>query len=100
MSPRSSVDSRIFTTGDGELLSCLIAAPSQALAAEWLDITPTHLRRQLKELRDKAGVDTNSQLIVLATVSGVVDPAKVLPYTVSPCNRCRPSPQDRHRSVG
>lgn len=78
--PPSDELPRLFNT-DIELLSCLIAAPTQAVAAEWLDISPTHLRRRLKELRDQVGVETNSQLIVLASVSGAVDPVKVLPYT-------------------
>ena len=62
------------------MLSCLIAAPSQEVAAEWLGFSPTHLRRLLKELRVRLEVDTNEQLIVLASVNGAVDPEKVLPF--------------------
>ncbi|WP_026932311.1 hypothetical protein [Glycomyces tenuis] len=63
-----------------ELLNCLIAAPSQEVAAQWLGYSPTHLRRLLKDLRNRFAVDTNAQLIVLASVSGAIDPAKVLPF--------------------
>lgn len=77
MQPRPST---LFTKEDSQLLSCVIAAPSQGVAAEWLGFTPTHLRRLLRGLRQRFEVDTNEQLIVLASVSGAIDPEKVLPF--------------------
>ena len=79
MNPPSSADRALFSSDDRELLNCLIAAPTQKVAAEWLEVSSTHLRRRLKELRDKTSVETNAQLIVLASISGAVDPGKVLP---------------------
>ncbi|MGP4112742.1 hypothetical protein ACTWP5_17765 [Streptomyces sp. 4N509B] len=77
MQSRQSVP---FTKEDSQILSCVIAAPNQGVAAEWLGFTPTHLRRLLRELRQRFEVDTNEQLIVLASVSGAIDPRKVLPF--------------------
>lgn len=70
----------VFSPHDCEVLTCLISAPTQEVAAEWLGLSATHLRRRLKDLRVRANVETNAQLIVLASISGIVDPTKVLPY--------------------
>jgi serine/threonine protein kinase HipA of HipAB toxin-antitoxin module len=70
----------LFSKEESRLLSCLISAPSQEVAAEWLGFTPTHLRRLLRELRKRLNVDTNEQLIVLALLHGAIDPQKVLPF--------------------
>ncbi|MCH7230612.1 hypothetical protein L0U85_07065 [Glycomyces sp. L485] len=69
-----------FTASDVELLACVICAPSRDAAAEWIGCSSTHLRRRLRDLRDRFKVDTNEQLIVLASVSGLIDPRKVLPF--------------------
>lgn len=69
-----------FTPDEVRLLSCLIAAPSQIVAAEWVGCTPTHLRRLLKDLRSRLDVDNNWQLVLLAQAGGLIDLEKVLPF--------------------
>ena len=85
-----------FTSEDIDLLACVISAPDREAAAEWLGCSPTHLRRRLRDLRDRFAVDTNEQLIVLASISGSIDPRKVLPFDtdvpVSPGGGSREAP--------
>ncbi|WP_298417421.1 hypothetical protein [Brevibacterium sp.] len=81
MDALSTPDSPRFHPKDIEIMNCFVAAPSQAVASDWIGCSPTHLRRQLKELRRRFDLDTNEQLIVLATSNGAVDPRKVLPYS-------------------
>jgi hypothetical protein len=69
-----------FRADEVELLHCLVAAPTHKVAAEWVGHSHTHFRRRLSDLRDRTGVETNYQLIVLASVSGALDVQKVLPY--------------------
>jgi hypothetical protein len=69
-----------FSADEIELLSCVIAAPNHENAAAWLGCSPTHLRRRLKQTRDRFRVETNAQLIVLASVSRSIDLDRVLPY--------------------
>lgn len=69
-----------FDPEDIELLACVICAPNRDTAAEWLGCSSTHLRRRLRKLRKQFNVDTNEQLIVLASVSGSIAPEKVLPF--------------------
>ncbi|WP_344486438.1 hypothetical protein [Glycomyces endophyticus] len=73
----------MFSKTDSELLSCIIAAPSHQVAAEWLGCSATHLRRLLKLMRERFDVENNLQLIVLASVHGAIDPSKVLPHSIS-----------------
>jgi hypothetical protein len=80
VNPPASRVTDLLSANEVELISCLIAAPNQVVAADWVGCSPTHLRRQLKELRERFEVETNAQLIVVASVSGSVNPAKVLPF--------------------
>lgn len=77
--PRSTIPS--FSEADAAILNCVVAAPSHQVAAEWVGCSPTHLRRLLKVLRERFDVDNNLQLVVLASLHGAIDPAKVLPGT-------------------
>ncbi|WP_026925431.1 hypothetical protein [Glycomyces arizonensis] len=58
----------------------MIAAPDRETAAEWLGFSAKHLRHRLQVLREEYEVETNQQLIVLASVNGWIDPGKVLPF--------------------
>ncbi|WP_199038328.1 hypothetical protein [Glycomyces salinus] len=80
MDPRPPRSVPAFSETDVEVLNCYIAAPSHQVAAEWLGYSSTHLRRLLKLLRERFNVDTNIQLIVLASHYGAIDARKVLPH--------------------
>ncbi|WP_156365874.1 hypothetical protein [Nocardiopsis sp. NRRL B-16309] len=59
-----------------------MAAPDQKTAAEWLGITDRQLRRHLNNIQEKFGTETKNQAIILAALSGQLDP-KALPANVS-----------------
>jgi hypothetical protein len=67
-----------LTESELKILSHVIAAPNQYTAAEWLDISRRHLRRQVEAINEKFGAETILQTVVLATIRGLVDP-KSLP---------------------
>ncbi|GAB4007488.1 hypothetical protein GCM10029992_61370 [Glycomyces albus] len=86
MDPRTPPPVPAFSETDVEVLNCYIAAPSHQVAAEWLGYSSTHLRRLLKLLRERFNVDTNVQLIVLASHHGAIDARKVLPHNAFALN--------------
>lgn len=84
MNPPPSGIHVTFTPDETDLLHCVIAAPDQYAAAEWLDISAKHLRSRLRQLREQHDLETNRQLIVLASINGWTDPCKVLPFGGDP----------------
>jgi DNA-binding CsgD family transcriptional regulator len=79
VTPTPSESPDLFDERDRELLAFVVAAQTQEEAADWLKCSSTHLRRRLKQMREQLGVDTNQQLVALASASGAIDLDKVLP---------------------
>ncbi|THV28342.1 hypothetical protein [Glycomyces paridis] len=67
-----------LTEAELQVLSHVIAAPNQHTAAAWLGISARHLRRHIDAICEKLGAETTLQMVVIATMRGLVDP-KSLP---------------------
>lgn len=67
-----------LTESELKILSHVIAAPNQQTAAAWLGTSRRHLRRRIGAISEKLGAETTLQMVVLATMQGLVDP-KSLP---------------------
>lgn len=72
-----------LTSRQRTIISHLVAAPDQKTAAEWLGITDRQIRRHVDAAQKKLGVETKNQAIVLAALSGQLDP-KAFPANTLP----------------